>query len=132
MLFLALAIFGSVFTASFIKWCESRKIDTVGVIASNYLSGSLLGWALVGWDGWPGLSAETVGFGIGGGMLWPSAFLVFRWGIHRYGLSLSISAANLCSLRSRHLRPLFPRGSPEPRRSAWAGIHDYSLVDDPA
>ena len=54
MLFLALAIFGSVFTASFIKWCDSRKIDTVGVIASNYLSGSLLGWALVGWDGWPG------------------------------------------------------------------------------
>ena len=78
MLFLALAIFGSVFTASFIKWCESRKIDTVGVIASNYLSGSLLGWALVGWNGWPGLSAETVGFGIGGGMLWPSAFLLFR------------------------------------------------------
>ena len=35
MLFLALAIFGSVFTASFIKWCESRKIDTVGVIASK-------------------------------------------------------------------------------------------------
>ena len=95
MLFLALAIFGSVFTASFIKWCESRKIDTVGVIASNYLSGSLLGWTLVWWDGWPGLSAETVGFGIGGGMLWPSAFLVFRWGIRRYGLSLSISAANL-------------------------------------
>ncbi|MEE2716786.1 MAG: hypothetical protein VX610_05100 [SAR324 cluster bacterium] len=95
MLFLALAIFGSVFNAAFVKWCESRKIDTVGVIASNYLSASLVGWAFVGWDGWPGLSVETVGLGIGGGLLWPGAFLMLRWGIQRYGLSLSLSASRL-------------------------------------
>ncbi len=98
MTYLLLSIFCSFLNTFLIKMNETHGVNTTVVIAANYISAALLGWSLLLWEGIPGLDPVTLVLGFGGGLLWPSTFLLLMRGIREYGLSLAGSAARLSLL----------------------------------
>ena len=95
MLALILAILGTFTISMLVKAAQVSGDDTRQVITSNYITASLIGWGLVIWQGWPGLSPITFWLGVGGGILWPGTLYILIWGIERYGVSLAGSASRL-------------------------------------
>jgi len=98
---LILAILASFSISLLIKDNETRGADTEVVLASNYLTASAVGWAFVllqpaaDAGGRLSISTPTLLLGLGGSLLWPSAFYLQMWGIRRYGVSLAGSVARL-------------------------------------
>jgi multidrug transporter EmrE-like cation transporter len=98
MIYLILAILCSFTNSLLIKQNEINRANTRVVLASNYVTAIILGWAFVLVNGIEGLSTQSLILGIGGGLLWPVSFYMLMWGIRHYGLSLagSISRLSLC------------------------------------
>ena len=95
MHFLILAILSSFCIGILIKLNESRGVNTLVVLAGNYLSASALGWAFVCGYGVGSISPSTLALGLGGGLLWPTTFFLMMWGIRRYGLAITGSVSRL-------------------------------------
>ena len=95
MLYLLLAISCTVVISILVKINEKRGVNTVVVLASNYISASLLGWALAFFIGFDGVGMSTILLGAGGGLLWPGTFLLIMWSIRGYGLALTGSISRL-------------------------------------
>lgn len=98
MIYLVLAILSSLTNSILIKLNEVRRENTAVILASNYIIAMLLGWGFVFWQGMPTLSGPTLWLGAGGGVLWPSTFFVYMWGIRHYGISLAGSIRRLSLL----------------------------------
>ncbi|GBC61733.1 hypothetical protein DENIS_2695 [Desulfonema ishimotonii] len=95
MFYLISAILSSFSISVLIKLNETRGVSTRIVIASSYISASLLGWAFILNTDVRSVSAETLMLGLGGAVLWPATFYLLMWGIRQYGLSL---AGTVCRL----------------------------------
>ena len=95
MIELLLAILSSFAISILIKRNELRGRRTPVVIASNYISASILGWAFTLTGGGVSFSLETLALGIGGGVLWPGTFYLLMYGIRRYGISLAGAVCRL-------------------------------------
>ncbi len=96
---LILAILASFSIALLIKYNETHKARTEVVLASNYLSASAIGWAVLLLNS-SGSAIQEIGretwlLGAGGALLWPGAFFLMMWGVRRYGISLAGSVARL-------------------------------------
>lgn len=95
MMALALAILASFSISLLVKDNEAHGVNTQVVLASNYISASLLGWGLALIHSIDGINTATLALGLVGGVLWPGTFYLLMWGIRRYGLSLAGSISRL-------------------------------------
>ena len=93
MLFLLLTIGCSVTMALLVKQAENAGLNSVVFIAANYVSGSVVGWLLIGLDGGTTVSAETVGLGLVGGLLWPLPFFILARTIRELGVAIAAPLA---------------------------------------
>ena len=89
MLYLVLAIAASFTITVLIKLNETRGARTQVVIASNYISATVIGWCFSLYFGFERISSETLWLSLGGGLLWPGTFFLLMYGIRRYGLALT-------------------------------------------
>ena len=87
MIFLLISIVGAFLNAAQIKHYEIQGWDARVVITANYISASLLGWIFYAYGEDHQIDATTIWLGVGGGILWPSTFLILMQGIRDYGLS---------------------------------------------
>jgi multidrug transporter EmrE-like cation transporter len=95
MIYLMLAILCSFINSMLIKYNEVSGIDTRIVLASNYISASLLGWSMVLTSGLNAISPQTLFLSSVGGILWPASFYMLMWGIRQYGMSLAGALSRL-------------------------------------
>lgn len=95
MLFLFLAIFSSFLIGNVLKLADVRGVSTPVIIASNYIFATILGLVWLWQDGGTSVSSFTILMGIGGGILWPGSFLVYVWGIAKFGIALTGPLARL-------------------------------------
>ena len=96
MLYLTLAILSSAGIAILIKIYRQQGRRAEVLIASNYILAMVLGWIFLWTTAEPwSVSAATFWLGLGGGLLWPSAFYLYTWGIAIYGLSLTGAISRL-------------------------------------
>ncbi len=95
MIFLLISIVGAFLNAAQIKHYEIQGWDARVVITANYISASLLGWIFYAYGEDHQIDATTIWLGVGGGILWPSTFLILMQGIRDYGLSLAGSSSFL-------------------------------------
>ena len=98
MPFLMISIIAAFLNAAQIKHCEIQGWDARVVITSNYISASLMGWLFFGFGEDHQIDATSFWLGLGGGLLWPSTFLILMQGIGDYGLSLAGSSSRLSLL----------------------------------
>ena len=98
MIFLLISIVGAFLNAAQIKHYEIQGWDARVVITANYISASLLGWIFYAYGEDHQIDATTIWLGVGGGILWPSTFLILMQGIRDYGLSLAGSSSRLSLL----------------------------------
>ncbi|MFL2773995.1 MAG: hypothetical protein ACJ0DH_10640 [bacterium] len=98
MTFLLISIVGAFLNAAQIKHYEIQGWDARVVITANYISASLLGWIFYAYSEDHQIDATTIWLGVGGGILWPSTFLILMQGIRDYGLSLAGSSSRLSLL----------------------------------
>ena len=98
MPFLMISIIAAFLNAAQIKHCEIQGWDARVVITSNYISASLMGWLFFGFGEDHQIDATSFWLGLGGGLLWPSTFLILMQGIRDYGLSLAGSSSRLSLL----------------------------------
>ncbi len=95
MIYLALAILSSFSISLMVKRNEVEGIDTLGVLASNYISAALVGWGFALSRGPVALTEPTLWLSLGGSILWPGTFFLLMWGIRRYGIALAGSISRL-------------------------------------
>ena len=93
--YLALAILASFSISLIVKRNEVEGVDTLSVLAANYLSAALIGWGLALGRGQLTSSKPTLWLSLGGSLLWPGTFFLLMWGIRRYGIALAGSISRL-------------------------------------
>ncbi len=72
-----------------IKYAQLRGEDTASVVAANYLTAALPALIYLMLTGTTAVSASTVWFGVGGGVLWPGTFFLLVYGIGKYGIAIA-------------------------------------------
>ena len=120
MISLTLAILASFSISLLVKHNEVKGVDTLGVLASNYVSAALIGWGFAMGRGQVTISRPTLWLSLGGSLLWPGTFFLLMWGIRRYGLALAGSISRLSLSVPVLFGLLFLGESPSP--SAMLGI----------
>jgi drug/metabolite transporter (DMT)-like permease len=95
MFYLVLAILCSCAIGVIIKVSEINKIDRIVVLAVNYVIASAIAWYYAFYDGGVSGSVTTFILGITGGLLWPTTFFMFMWGIHHFGIAITGPIARL-------------------------------------
>jgi drug/metabolite transporter (DMT)-like permease len=95
MVYLLLAILSSFSISLMVKRNEVEGIDTLGVLASNYISAASIGWGFALYRGSLTFSEPTLWLSLGGSLLWPGTFFLLMWGIRRYGIALAGSISRL-------------------------------------
>ena len=93
-----ISIVSAFLNAAQIKHYEIQGWDARVVITANYISATLLGWMFYALGEDHRIDATSVWLGVGGGILWPSTFLILMKGIRDYGLSLAGSSSRLSLL----------------------------------
>ena len=89
MIYLALTIVAGFTMGMIIKLAELKGEEKASVVAANYLTAFLPSLLYLIFTGTTQLSASTVLFGIGGGILWPGTFFLLVFGIGKYGISIA-------------------------------------------
>jgi drug/metabolite transporter (DMT)-like permease len=95
MIYLTLAILASFSISLLVKRNEVEGVDTLSVLASNYVSAALIGWGFALSQGEITPNKVTVWLSLGGSLLWPGTFFLLMWGIRRYGIALAGSISRL-------------------------------------
>lgn len=77
------------FMGMMIKLAQLKGEDTASIVAANYFTAALPALIYLGVTGTTTVSASTVFFGFGGGILWPGTFFLLVFGIAKYGISIA-------------------------------------------
>ncbi len=72
-----------------IKYAQEHGEDTASVVAANYLTAALPALIYLMLTGTTQVSASTIWFGVGGGILWPGTFFLLVFGIRKYGIAIA-------------------------------------------
>lgn len=91
--FLLLSISCAVVMAMLLKISENAGMNSLLLITANYVSGSVVGWALIAADGGTTFSATTLWLGIAGGFLWPLPFFILTRTIRALGVAIAAPLA---------------------------------------
>lgn len=95
MIHLLLTIACTVTINVMVKLNELKGANRVIVLASNYIVTMLMGWSFALASGIDGIDRATVLLGLGGGLLWPTTFVLHMWGVRHYGISLAGTVSRL-------------------------------------
>jgi drug/metabolite transporter (DMT)-like permease len=89
MIYLLMSVTSGFFMGMLIKLAQLRGEDTASIVAANYLTAALPALLYLLFTGTTHVSASTIWFGIGGGILWPGTFFLLVFGIAKYGISIA-------------------------------------------
>ena len=95
MLYLLLSVTAGFCNGMLIKIAQKWGEDTASVVAANYLTATLPALLYLIFTGTTTVSASTLWFGVGGGVLWPGTFFLFVFGVARYGVSVASPLSRL-------------------------------------
>ncbi|MEM8858699.1 MAG: hypothetical protein AAGD96_10290 [Chloroflexota bacterium] len=89
MIYLLMSVSAGFCMGMLIKYAQSQGEDTASVVAANYLTAALPAVIYLIVTGTTQVSLSTIGFGMGGGILWPGTFFLLVFGISKYGISVA-------------------------------------------
>ena len=89
MIYLLMSVLAGFCMGMLIKLAQLKGEDTASIVAANYFTAALPALIYLLLTGTTNVSASTIWFGIGGGVLWPGTFFLLAYGITKYGISIA-------------------------------------------
>ena len=94
MIYLLMALLSSFFVALILRWVERRDLPRLVVIASNYVTATLLALGVGSW-GIGSIPSDAFFGGIGLGVLFLAGFLVFGLALRREGMAAAVTMGRI-------------------------------------